>query len=676
MYKYIFLLIYFSSAWGNEIELIDSNLPIIIIDTFDETILNEPKITASMKIIHNDTINNISDIANHYDGMIGIELRGHSSLSFPKKQYSIETRDSTGNNLNVSLFGMPEENDWILYAPYSDKSLIRNIVAYHIARSLGFYAPRTQLCEVILNGEYLGVYVFTEKIKKDNGRVNVGSPSDNNITGGYILEVEAWSRLDSSDIYFSNDISNKPYVIHFPKETDLTQNQINYIHDYLFTFDSALLNDNAFLEYINVPSWVDFLLLNEVFKNNDTFFSSTYLYKKTNDKLFAGPIWDYNISFGNIDYNNNWPAEGWLETSNFWSPKLLEDYKFSKTFKIRWKNLRSKQLSNESVLAIIDSLVIDLDGPQQRNFLKWPILGEYVWPNHFIGSNYLEEIEYLTTWVQNRFSWIDDQFIDFEMKYPIINEINYNSNFYFNTEDWVELYNPYSFPIDISKYVFKDMDDENIFTFPENLVIHPFDYKILCKDTTKLKNHYQGIQNYIGNFDFSLSNNGELIRLYDSLGSLIDYVNYDDSAPWPINADGNGSTLQLKDYPRDNFHYSNWWSGLGHGTPGNQNIIILQNSDLQMIKNQILLYNNYPNPFNDRTTIIYDLPKFSFVEIIIYDLKGSVVNNIVNSNQSPGKKSVKWNATNTQGQPVSAGVYLYSIEAGKFRQTKKMILLK
>ncbi|MBT6113362.1 MAG: spore coat protein CotH, partial [Candidatus Marinimicrobia bacterium] len=153
------LLMNIYMLYGDEVDFTYSNLPIIIINTNGESIPDEPKIPAYMSIIHNEDINYITDVPNHYDGSIGIEVRGHSSQSFPKKQYLLETRDSNGNVLNCSLFGMPDENDWVLYAPYSDKSLMRNVIAYNIARSLGFYAPRTQFCEVLLNDEYIGVYV-------------------------------------------------------------------------------------------------------------------------------------------------------------------------------------------------------------------------------------------------------------------------------------------------------------------------------------------------------------------------------------------------------------------------------------------------------------------------------------------------------------------------------------
>jgi hypothetical protein len=91
---------------------------------------------------------------------------------------------------------------------------------------------------------------------------------------------------------------------------------------------------------------------------------------------------------------------------------------------------------------------------------------------------------------------------------------------------------------------------------------------------------------------------------------------------------------------------------------------------------QFRLNQNYPNPFNPTTTLAYDLPKDELVNITIYDMMGRMVTNLVSSQQNAGYKSIQWDATNNAGQPVSAGLYLYSIEAGEFRQTKKMVLLK
>jgi hypothetical protein len=152
-----------------------SNLPLVVINTNGQSIQDVAKIAANMKIIFNGSgkLNTPSDPGNVYNGNVGIEIHGAYSATFPQKSYGIESKDKAGNKLNVSLLGMPEENDWILLANYNDKTFMRNMLAFEISRRLGHYAPRTQLVEVILNNEYRGIYILTEKIKRDKGRVNI-----------------------------------------------------------------------------------------------------------------------------------------------------------------------------------------------------------------------------------------------------------------------------------------------------------------------------------------------------------------------------------------------------------------------------------------------------------------------------------------------------------------------
>ena len=149
------LLIFFVNVSANEnsIVLESSNLPLVVINTNGGTIVNEPKIMADMKIIYNEgsVVNKPSDPGNIYSGKIGIEIRGRYSASLPQKPYGIETRDAAGNNLNASILGMPEENDWILLANYNDKTFIRNMLSFHLFQKMGHYAPRHRLCEVIIN---------------------------------------------------------------------------------------------------------------------------------------------------------------------------------------------------------------------------------------------------------------------------------------------------------------------------------------------------------------------------------------------------------------------------------------------------------------------------------------------------------------------------------------------
>mgnify|MGYP000742991273 CR=1 FL=1 len=415
----IYIGLFIISIEAQEVTLTSTNLPIIVIDTYGEVIPDESKISAHMGIIFNISgeINYITDPFNHYDGYIGIEIRGHSSQNFPKKQYGLETRNSEGENLNVSLFGIPKENDWVLYAPYSDKSLMRNVLAYDIARSLGSYAPRTQFCEVILNNDYVGIYVFMEKIKKDSNRVNIYDPEPDNLSGGYLLEVSVLSKIDTTDNYFESESQGRFFVIKFPDEDDITVDQIAWITNYINTFESTLYSgsfndpDIGYYQYIDSPSWVDYILLNEAFRNNDVFYSSTYLHKKKNGKLFAGPVWDFNIAMGNIDYNDNWLTEGSLLASKYLSSILLEDSSFVSAYQVRWNTLRNNQFTISTINSLIDDYVELLGTAQERNFERWPILGSDVWPNYYIGITYEDEVNYLKQWITDRFIWMDSQLL-------------------------------------------------------------------------------------------------------------------------------------------------------------------------------------------------------------------------------------------------------------------------
>jgi len=306
-----------------------SNLPIVVINTYGQNIVNEPKITAHMGIIDNGkgVRNNITDPLNHYNGKIGIEIRGSSSQQYPKKQYGFETRDGAGEDSAVSLLGMPAESDWILSAQYNDKTLMRDVVVYQLTNSLGRYASRTRYCEVVLNGEYIGVYMLFEKIKRDKNRVNIAKlePADTSgveMTGGYIIKID---KLDGSgnDGWYSayppypGAWQKIYYQYHYPKPEDITAGQKIYIKNYIAKIESVFASEmyrNGYPQYVDVSSMVDYFLINEMTKNVDSFRLSFFMYKdidSKNTKLFFGPVWDYNSGFGYADYYNASKPEGW-----------------------------------------------------------------------------------------------------------------------------------------------------------------------------------------------------------------------------------------------------------------------------------------------------------------------------------------------------------------------------
>ena len=234
-----------------------SNLPIVIIETYGQNIPDEPKITVDMGIIFNGPgeINYLTDPFNDYDGIVGIEKRGSSSQwFFPKDQYAFETRDAEGNNLNVSLLGLPAENDWILHAPYSDKSLMRNVLTYKWANEMGAYAPRTVFCEVILNGDYQGVYVLMEKIKRDENRVDIAEMDENDLagdslTGGYIIKID--KNEGAGNAGWESEFPPYPgawqevyYQYHYPKPENIKYQQKQYIQQFVNNFETVMNSSN------------------------------------------------------------------------------------------------------------------------------------------------------------------------------------------------------------------------------------------------------------------------------------------------------------------------------------------------------------------------------------------------------------------------------------------------
>lgn len=420
--------------------LTSSNLPIVVLDTYNVDIPDEPKIDGTMGIIYNgeNQLNQLSDPYNEFYGQIAIEKRGSSSNTFPMKSYGLETRGPDSVNYNVSLFDWPSDNDWILYAPYTDKSLIRNVLTYDLGRQMGQYAPRTKLCEVILNGSYIGVYVLMERIKINPGRVNVDPLNytdtlNNQLTGGYIIKVDKTTSggvIAWTSPYTAQAPSTGPmyYQMHDPELDALHPDQFNYIKTYVNNWETALKSVNfanpqiGFRAYADESSFIDFFIMNELSKNVDGYRISTFLHKKRvseGGKIHAGPLWDFNLGWGNANYCQGGQTTGWEINFNsvcqgnganmnpFWLNRMLQDPVFANNLKCRWSDLRTSILSDEHLMNYIDSLGTILEEPAQRNYDRWPILGVYVWPNNFIGSTYQEELTYMKNWILARTAWMD-----------------------------------------------------------------------------------------------------------------------------------------------------------------------------------------------------------------------------------------------------------------------------
>jgi hypothetical protein len=416
-------------------QILDSTLlPIIIINTNGQVIKDDPRITVDMGIIDNGpgNYNHPGDSLNSFNSDVSIEIRGSTSQMYPKKSYAFTPVDSFGNVVNVSILGCPAENDWILYAPYPDKTLLRNTLAYYLANRMGHYASRTRFAELILNNNYKGVYELQERVKRDNDRVAIAplTPIDtigDNLTGGYIIKIDKTTG-SGTELWYSSYDSLVFFQYHDPEDSDLVAVQKNYIRNYVDLFETALMSpgftdpDSGYRHYAAESSFIDFMLLQELGRTVDGYRSSCFIYKDRDSnggKLTMGPMWDFNLSYGNANYCDSYVTSGYQYQFNSicdgffphvpgWWTRLLEDTLYADHLKCRWKEVRQTFLSTDSINAWIDSVALQLEEPQDRNFTVWQIMGEYVDWNYFVGETYAEEINYLKDWIADRASWLDD----------------------------------------------------------------------------------------------------------------------------------------------------------------------------------------------------------------------------------------------------------------------------
>ena len=459
---YTFLLLFILKTaliQGQNVSFSTSNLPIIKVNTNQGTIVNEPKILADMEIIYNGAgkINAITDKPTGYLGKTGIEFRGSTSQQlFPKKPYGIELWvDSTQKSRKIALLGMPEESDWVLNATYNDKTLMRDVLSYDLANRMGRYATRSRYCEMVINGNYEGLYILMEKIKRDKNRVDVSSLklTDNtgdDVTGGYILKIDKTegtkSKFWNTTLTVGTQTFTIPIQIEYPKITDITDAQFNYIKKYVTDFETSL-NGADYLtpkaqwrEMIDIDSFVDYFLITEFTKNVDGYRLSTYFYKDKDSKggkLKMGPAWDYNLAFGNADYLEGYKTTGWqykindlaipAKDINFLAPTWWERLAVDSTFRYkaskRWEVLRKTAFNSDRINTWVDSTANILQEPKNRNFSRWTgVLGKYVWPNYYVGATYENETTWMKDWIRQRTAWLDAQLKVFGQ--PLANEID------------------------------------------------------------------------------------------------------------------------------------------------------------------------------------------------------------------------------------------------------------
>ena len=416
---------------------LDTDIPLVMINTRGGVIANDPKITADLSIVYNGLgkRNKSTDVANEFNGKVGIELRGQSSQGQPLRSYDIELRDAAGLEVTTPLLGMPPESDWVLYAPYMDKTMMRNYLAYTLTREMGRWASRVRYVELILNNEYQGIYLLAEKIKRDSSRVNISKllPTDNTgieLTGGYIfsLDKEPNGWLSSYPTPGATNQARRQFSYVYPKVLDITTQQKNFIKQTVDDFESTLAGPNfqdpsfGVRKHADLNSFIDFLIMNELSRNIDGYRLSSYFHKNKNvgdGRIKAGPAWDFDLAFKNADYCEGSLISGWAYKFNsvcpgdgaglipFWWDRLMLDTSFVSSLRCRWLDLRKTTLSDQRINNLIDSADILTTEARTRHFAKWNLNGNTWWRGINPIRSYEEEKNTMKLWIKQRAEWID-----------------------------------------------------------------------------------------------------------------------------------------------------------------------------------------------------------------------------------------------------------------------------
>jgi len=440
---------------AGDVQSFNSNLPVVVLDTFgfDIDTENEPWVDypyrpVASAFIDTDRTTGRATITDPPDfaGRAGLKVRGDSSASdwmaaSWARQYSFETwTEADGEqDKNVSILGFPAESDWILHIPFDDKSLMRNVLAYKWSNAMGNYAVRTKFVELFLNknggnvsmSDYWGIYIFMEKIRVDDNRVDIArlEPADNDepeISGGYIIKHDKNTLGDETFTTTQNKTGEFQYQD--PRSDELTTQQKAWIKDYLDQLETALYGGsftdplNGYAKYMEVDTFIDFFWMVEITKQVDSYVFSTYMHKDRNGKLKMGPVWDFNIAFGNPGWY--YVGLGGSSEINVWYTRLRQDAEYNLKCADRWFELRENRFNDTSINADLDYYYNLLSAEAAaRHFDRWQlyvdpdtgmevgsggvwasILNAWTWPNWYYGTpndphTYQMEVEWTKNWL-------------------------------------------------------------------------------------------------------------------------------------------------------------------------------------------------------------------------------------------------------------------------------------
>lgn len=407
------------------LDVFETTLPVVFIDTGDRRITKENKIWAAIQVLEaraDGTPQSILEVPD-YEAAITINYRGASSYSgFDKKQYRIKfyKKEGSGNAKNVSFLGMGANSEWVLNGPFLDQTMIRNRLAYGIARSIFEWAPDNRYVEVFLDGQYQGVYLAVEPVTNGETRLRL---SRFGLLSGETSYVVKRDRVDTETgalpVYGKTaGKTNNDLFIDYPSTSDLTENQREWIIEDISSFEKVLYGEDfddpekGFMNYIDVDNFVNYIVFNEVFMNNDAGSLSTYIYKELSGKMQIA-VWDYNNCLDNYQgYTQDFTE--FFTSNRAWLSRMLQDRSFVEKVVERYRELRQGVLATSYINSQIDLYQEELGPAIDRNFAVW---GYTFSINLLVGSgrenkSYDGAITQLKQAYETRTDYLDEHFAD------------------------------------------------------------------------------------------------------------------------------------------------------------------------------------------------------------------------------------------------------------------------
>jgi len=426
------LLIAFSFvARKNYLNNFESDLPIIVMQTPNSSMISSANGTRVSVGVIAGVGNTLHSEFNDYSGDVIINKR-QQDFQYTKADYRMTISDG-----DASLLGMPAGDVWLLDGMYSDKTLMRNVIMGRMAHKMGRLSAVPRLCHLFINDAYEGIYVLREERNRHINRIDIAEASADDPSGGFILKMtgEHWlpGITSAYPLFYNNDNIAK-YQYFYPMASSISSAQADYISGFIHGFENAVKNGEQlsdYQDYIDLSSFIDYFLLNEISRNVNAYRNRTTFYKNrdaVDPLLHIEPDFDFEHALGNINYYNGDQYRGWtidyLLTENdahadtlqppFWWANLYDDAEFKKQVKRRWDMFYEELFSENAIIKMMDSLYTVLAEERGFNFEKWNVIGQDIEPNSYIGESFDDDFDHLYLWIIDRLEWMNNEIAGYQ----------------------------------------------------------------------------------------------------------------------------------------------------------------------------------------------------------------------------------------------------------------------